>query len=305
MEANMSHQALALLDPQSEAEGYLRHYVLLALVGAFFSLTEETKLLSDVLAIPLLLGIIRSLHVGVLFREGFVCFRRLQQTGFYFESGLKGALAYPFVVSLIACLVFSALLMFVIPQFKDIFSGMRIDLPLSTRAILWLSEVMNDYWWMILPMVLGVPIFAIKSFSTRAGRETLTPWLASLPVLGRLYQELVLISFIKQWSDLLKEGLVMEEAFRQACTKAGSTADLQIIQTFIGTDQILENGLRNPKNQDLLPLLKTYEIARKKLVDRRVMIVEVCTILFMGAMVGGIVMSVFVPMGGLCNCACD
>ena len=297
----------------SEATIYLKQYFIVAthdlslfiLIGAFFTLTEETKILGDMLAIPLLLSIIRSVHVGVLFSEGFACIRRLRQESFYFESGLKGALGYPFVVSLIACLVFSALLMFLIPQFKEIFMGMRVELPLATQAILWLSDVMMEWWWLILPVVLGATIFAIKSFSTRSGREKLTPWVLRIPVFGKLYREFLLISFLKQWSGLLKEGLEKGEALRKACLKAGSTADLQIIQECIQSDQILENALESPESQDLRPLLNTYGEARKSFVERRVKFIEVATIIFMGVMIGGIVISIFMPMNCMCNCVGD
>lgn len=288
-----------------ESDRQMRQYLLLALVGAFFSLTEETQLLGEMLAIPFLLSIIRVVHMGFLFRECLACVRQFGKQDSYFKSGLEGAFGYPFVVLLLTTLVTSALLIFVVPQFKDIFLGMRVELPLMTQFVIFTSDVMVARWWLILPIVSGIPMFVAKSFARRSVRERLTPWLQRLPVMGRIYEDSVLMAFLRQWGALLEDGLTSAEAFRRAGLKAASRADLRIIHTFMQADPVLRAEWEASPGAALRPLLRTYEQLRAKSVASRVQIVEVVAIVFMGLVITSIVLTFFMPMGCLCNCAPD
>jgi len=141
----------------------------------------------------------------------------LDRLGAFLESSqdlkdyIKSALVYPSFSSLWVGLII-VLLTFVIPKFSVIFSDMGQEIPLSTRFLLGLSEVLRTYWWVILGG-LGAIFFSLRRyFSTQAGRLRLDRNKLSLPIAGGLVKKIEVARFARTLGTLTKSGVPILQA---------------------------------------------------------------------------------------------
>src|SRR5881227_3881774 len=83
---------------------------------------------------------------------------------------VKGAMVYPAVICSVAVIAVSVLLIFVIPTFQNMFASVNMELPLPTRIVIGMSNVLKNYWWAMLGAV-GAAVFALnRYYKTAPGR---------------------------------------------------------------------------------------------------------------------------------------
>ncbi len=97
---------------------------------------------------------------------------------------VKGAMIYPMVILSVAIIAIVVLLVFVIPTFQQMFASVNLTLPLPTRFVIFLSEFVQQFWWLMI--LTGVAIvFGIKQYyTTSGGKLVIDRFLLQLPVLG-------------------------------------------------------------------------------------------------------------------------
>lgn len=289
--------------PEYEESQFIKRYFLLVAVGWFITAAREVKILGGIIMIPYFLGIVQYVHVGVLLKNIFSWLHRW----IYGESGsqteLKKAVVYPLVLMWIGGMILTALLMFVLPQFKEIFLGMRIELPIMTQFLLGLSDFMVQWWSLVLPLAFGFPLLAAKALSSRSGREVLAPWLLMTPIFGSLYRDLVLAGFYRDWSEYLLKDHEIEESLFRAIPRNFCSSDLQLIEDFIYGHKAILTARTEKDSAKLVQLLKEYEQTVMTNNKLRTKALEVASIIIMGLLIGMVVLAVFMPMGCGCNCA--
>src|SRR5881394_1071663 len=87
---------------------------------------------------------------------------------------VKGAMVYPAVICSVAVIAVSVLLIFVIPTFQNMFASVNLELPLPTRIVIGMSNLLKNYWWALLG-VIGFTVFGItRYYKTPAGRRLST-----------------------------------------------------------------------------------------------------------------------------------
>src|SRR5574338_1115688 len=102
---------------------------------------------------------------------------------------VKGAMIYPGVIMTVAAAAVAVLLIFVIPTFQSMFASVNMELPLPTRIVIGMSQILIHYWWAILA-VIGATIFAIKRYyASSTGRKQIDTLLLKAPVLGDLLRK--------------------------------------------------------------------------------------------------------------------
>lgn len=125
---------------------------------------------------------------------------------------VKKALMYPIVLIFVMIGVVIAMLTFVIPSFMKMFEDLDTELPFTTKAILAVSESMQNYWYIYLLVVLAV-VFAIKAYGkTEEGRRNLDRFKLKIPVFGLLLTKSACASFARTMSTLLQAGMPMIDA---------------------------------------------------------------------------------------------
>jgi len=100
------------------------------------------------------------------------------------------ALAYPSVLAIVAVVVVTALMMFVVPQVVEQFDNVGQQLPFLTRAVMGVSWVMAHYWWLGLIVIAGLGLAFWRGMKNPAFKLRFDSWLLRLPFLGRLIRDL-------------------------------------------------------------------------------------------------------------------
>jgi general secretion pathway protein F len=100
------------------------------------------------------------------------------------------ALAYPMILAVVAMGVVTALMMFVVPQVVEQFDTVGQQLPLLTRIVIGVSDVLVGWWWLMLLVVVGGGVLGWRLLKDPAIRLAFDSWLLRIPLLGRLLRDL-------------------------------------------------------------------------------------------------------------------
>jgi type II secretory pathway component PulF len=122
-----------------------------------------------------------------------------------FTSKVRGALIYPFIIFLLFLGIMLVILIYVVPRISDVFRKLKLDLPLTTRVLIWSSETFLAYWPFIIAGSLVI-IALLTLLFVRKKREVVS-LLFSLPLISRLARQIDLARFTKSFGLLLTSGI--------------------------------------------------------------------------------------------------
>ncbi len=153
------------------------------------------------------------------------------------KSKVIGALAYPTFLLVVGSIVLFVLVIFFVPMFKPIFDRLeqRGEMPQLTKVLIWFSQFMIAYGWLVgIILVLSVILFW-RWASTASGRMAVDTWKLNLPVAGQIYLNLALSRFTRIQGTLLQNGIPLLQALRIAKDSTGN----KVLTTTI--DQAADN----------------------------------------------------------------
>jgi type IV pilus assembly protein PilC len=129
------------------------------------------------------------------------------------KGKIKKALFYPIMVFAVALLVSGILLVWVVPQFEDVFKGFGADLPAFTQMIVNLSRFMVSYWWLILIVTVGAAVAFIAAYKrSPAMQHTMDRLILKVPVIGQLMHNSAIARFARTTAVTFKAGVPLVEA---------------------------------------------------------------------------------------------
>lgn len=138
------------------------------------------------------------------------------------QGKIKGAMVYPVAIIVVAGVVVSALLIFVIPKFQSLFQQSGEDLPTLTKYVVFASDAFRNYWYLIFGGI-GIGVFSlIQYYQTPGGRQTCDAVLIDVPVLGTLIQKGAIARFTRTLSTLLGSGVGIIEALEISSRVVGN-----------------------------------------------------------------------------------
>ena len=231
---------------------------------------------------------------------------------------VKSALMYPMIVSIMAFAITLVLLLKVIPVFKGIYADFGGELPLMTTVLIKISEILNEYLWYLAAGFVGF-IFGIRYLAkTPKGRVFVDKLKFKIPVLGELTLKVCISRFSKTFSTLVKSGVPILSAMEIVATTSGNKvieiavnkAAEKIKQGESIADPLMESGVFPPmvvkmiavgeKTGQLDTMLEKiaefYDEQVKATVAGLTSLIEPLLIAFLGIVVGGIVISMFLPI---------
>lgn len=135
---------------------------------------------------------------------------------------VKGALLYPAVIMLVAGGVVSAILVFVIPKFQDLFKSSGQELPILTQWVISASDFFVGYWYVIIGAIIGAVMLLINYYRTDVGRATCDAIMIDVPVLGDLVQKGAVARFTRTLATLLGSGVGIMESIDIASKVVGN-----------------------------------------------------------------------------------
>jgi len=135
---------------------------------------------------------------------------------------VKGAMVYPGVIFTVAAVAVAVLLIFVIPTFQAMFASVNLELPLPTRIVIGASQLLTNYWWVIL-LVIGGTVFGIrKYYTTDDGKKRIDQMLLNAPVLGDLLRKSAVSRFTRTLGTLISSGVSILDGLEITAKTAGN-----------------------------------------------------------------------------------
>jgi type IV pilus assembly protein PilC len=125
---------------------------------------------------------------------------------------IKSAMTYPIAVVALVSLIMAAMLLFVVPQFKSIYSQLGGSLPLPTRLLLGVSDIFKKFWFIVIAGLFIGRFFFRRWKATPAGRESVDAFKLRVPIFGSLFQKTALARFAGTLSMLLRSGVPILQA---------------------------------------------------------------------------------------------
>jgi type IV pilus assembly protein PilC len=125
---------------------------------------------------------------------------------------IKSAMTYPIAVVALVSLILSAMLLFVVPQFKSIYGQLGGTLPMPTRALLLVSDIFKKFWYVVLIGIFAGRFFFRRWKATPPGRASVDAFKLRVPVFGSLFHKTALARFAGTLSMLLRSGVPILQA---------------------------------------------------------------------------------------------
>jgi type IV pilus assembly protein PilC len=239
------------------------------------------------------------------------------------RSAVRSAMVYPVAVITIAIGVVGVILWKVIPTFATLFAGLGAQLPLPTRITIALSKFIGAWWWLIFGMI-GLGVFALNRFhKTYKGKRIIDGALLKLPVLGNVLKKIAVARFCRTLGTLVSSGVPILEALQITARTAGNAV---VEDAIMETRKSIEQGktISEPlKATNVFPSMVVQMVAvgeqtgaletmLNKIADfyedevdeataNLLALLEPIMICFLGVIIGGIVISMYMPMFDLIN----
>ena len=238
------------------------------------------------------------------------------------QRAVKSALVYPVGVLTVAAGVIILLLWKVVPIFATLFAGLGVDLPLPTKIVIGLSNLIGSYFGLLLLFAVAGVIFGIKVwYGTPQGRYALDALILRLPVIGILMRKIAVARFTRTLGTLIASGVPILEGLDITAKTAGNAVVEKALQQ---VRKALEEGksLTEPlKDSEVFPGMVTqmisvgeqtgamdamlqkiadfYEEEVDAAVKDLLTALEPIMIVFLGLVVGGVVISMYLPLFSL------
>ena len=267
---------------------------------------------------PIMINMVKAGEIGGFLDTALISLAENFESEVALRGKIKSAMAYPIVVFVIAIIAASAMLLFIIPVFASMFSTLGGELPAPTRALMWLSDMLKIF---IVPILLGLAVFMWwwnRHKNDRAVRERLDPLKLKLPVFGNLNRKIALSRFSRNLSAMLSAGvpilqaldivgeasgnIVVEKATKDimdSVRKGRSvTATLQNSAVFPPMmAQMMAVGEDTGALDDMLgKIADFYDQEVESTTEQLTSLIEPLMILFVGVLIGGMVITMYLPM---------
>ena len=242
----------------------------------------------------------------------------------YFEATVKltkkvkSAMAYPIGVISLAVVLVNVLLIFVIPVFAAMFADFGAKLPLPTQLLIDLSHFMGKWWWAIGLTCYGIYWAMGKFVSTPRGRRMRDQFLVRAPIFGNLVHKIALSRFCRTYATLIRSGVPILRTLEIVASASGKVqiedACAEIAKHVSQGGQVSEilasNEFFPPMMKHMVKageatgnvdgmmnkIADFYDVETDATVSALTSLIEPLLIVFLGIIVGGIVMAMFLPI---------
>jgi len=235
------------------------------------------------------------------------------------KKKIKKALTYPIAVIVVAFIVTTILLLFVVPVFEDMFKNFGADLPAFTRMVVTMSQWFKEWWW----IVLGVIITSIYTFGYFKKRSTtfnhfLDAMLLKMPVVGIILRKSAIARFSRTLSTMSAAGVPLVDALQSvagACgnikyaeavlkmreeVATGQRLQLAMMQTNLFphmVQQMVAIGEESGSMDAMLAKIADfYEEEVDNLVDNLSSLMEPIIMVILGVLIGGLIVAMYLPI---------
>lgn len=326
----MVSAGVPLLRALSSLESHSESVALKKLLGIIIRDVEGGAALADSLAkypntfSDVYVNMVRAGEAAGILDEILKRLAMQQEKNATIRKKVKSAMTYPMVLIFITIGAFFGLMLFVIPQIGKILldlGGPDAELPVLTQAMLGISNFMINFWYLLLPAIVGGIVFLLRYLKTPQGKSAFHHVILKLPGIKAIVMKLAVARFARTFSALMGAGVAVLESLRVTAHAVGNVV---YEQALLDAAEAVKNGdtlssiieknnlfppivaqmlsVGEETGQTDVVLLKVADFYEEEVdvaIDGLSSIIEPVMIVVMGSMVGLIAASVMGPIAGL------
>lgn len=233
---------------------------------------------------------------------------------------IRSALTYPAVVMAVMLLIFTAMIVFIVPVFQHLFTSLGGKLPFPTRVLITISQILTSAWALVvIAVVVGSVVGVRKWIATESGRDRWDRWMLKPPIFGPLFHKVALARVTNTLASLISSGVPILESLDICADTAGNvTVGKVLIEAKNGVREgrPLADPLR--EHEEVIPTLvvqmievgeqtgaldamlrkvaEFYDQEVEVTVNNLTALLEPVLTVLMGGMVGAMVICLYLPM---------
>ncbi|TFD52051.1 type II secretion system F family protein [Cryobacterium frigoriphilum] len=272
----------------------------------------------DVVFPPIMINLVKAGETGGFLENSLNSVAGNFESEVKLRDTIKSALAYPVVVLIMAVLAVIGMLIFIVPVFEKMFSGLGGELPLPTQVLVVMSKIM--VWAGPLLVVVGI-VFAIwwkKNKNSERVRRIVDPFKLKLPVFGPLMMKLAIARFSRNFSTMIGAGVPIlqslaivgetsgnwvvesalrkvQESVRQGKSIAGPLSREPIFPAMV-VQMIAVGEDAGALEQMLGKVADFYDQEVQSTTEQLTALIEPLMIAFIGVVIGGMIVALYLPM---------
>jgi len=235
------------------------------------------------------------------------------------KQKIKSALMYPIAVVVVAFVVLTVIMIWVIPAFEEVFRSFGADLPAPTRAVIGMSKFFLSYWWAIFTLLFGGGWFFFESWRrSEKMQKAMDRLLLRIPVFGELIEKSVIARWTRTLATMFAAGVPLVEAldsvggasgnavFAEATEQiqkdvsTGSALTTAMTATGVFPTMVLQMAAIGEESGSLDHMLSKaaefYEEEVDEMVKGLSSLMEPFIIVILGVLIGGIVIAMYLPI---------
>ena len=235
------------------------------------------------------------------------------------KSKIKSALMYPVAVIIVAFVVLTVIMIFVIPSFEDVFKAFGGELPAPTQFVIWLSKFFVKWWWLIFGAIGGGLYFFFETWKRNEKMQmAMDRLLLRVPIFGDLINKSVIARWTRTLSTMFAAGVPLVEALDsvggasgnmvyalateqiQKEVSTGSALTTAMTATGVFPTMVLQMAAIGEESGSLDHMLaksaEFYEEEVDEMVKGLSSLMEPFIIVILGVLIGGIVVSMYLPI---------
>jgi len=235
------------------------------------------------------------------------------------KAKVKGAMWYPVAVLVVGFLVTALLLVFVIPQFENLFSSFGASLPALTAAMIELSRGFRDNWIMIFGVLFGsIAILVMTYRRSAAMRHNVDRLSLKMPIFGKILQKSAIARYARTMATMFGSGVTLVDGlqsvagatgnlvYHDACLEireevsTGQALSIAMAQTGLFPTMVLQMTATGEESGELESMLNKaadfYEREVREAVDNMSKLIEPIMITVLGGIVGTLVIAMYLPI---------
>jgi type IV pilus assembly protein PilC len=234
------------------------------------------------------------------------------------KGQVKSAMVYPVAVIAIAAIVVGVILWKVIPTFAELFAGLGAELPLPTQIVIWMSNTLVKFLPFVIAGIFGLTFLIRQYYATEGGRRVIDGLLLKMPILGGILRKIAVARFCRTLATLISSGVPILDGLDITARAAGNSIVEDAVQT---TRRSIERGetISAPLRKTgvfppmvsqmigvgeatgaldtmLSKIADFYEEEVDTAVAGLLTLLEPIMIAFLGGIVGGIVIAMYLPI---------
>lgn len=201
---------------------------------------------------PITVNLIKAAEEAGTLESTLKDLKKTIQKDIEFLGSVKGSLIYPILVLIVLFAVIILNLFFVIPRISQVFTRLKLDVPLPTKILIFTSKFANEN----LPYIIAALILLIIALIViyKAKKTVITNFIYSLPLISRLVIEIDITRFTRSMSLLLKSGIPINEALKLSCDVTNKKEMHQVItksEEAVTSGKTLSSSFK--KSKEIIP----------------------------------------------------